>query len=280
LKERMMKKIVLVLVVVLVAAGVAGAANLPSGVTGLWNFDDSANLGKATVGTDLITNAYQTGGPHGGALNTWIGTWANVTGGLTANGGGIAWDPITWEPATRGGIKFVNEYSVAMDIMLPAVEVGSNGEWRSLLQTADTPMGNDGDMWIAPDGSVGAGSNYSATGVFATDGTWYRVVMAADLGNFFKVYVNGTEVLNIAGDNGAELDGGLSLYDYSVSFFSDAWGYDGPVICDTLAYWNRTLDGTEVASMGDISTAMTVPEPATMSLLALGGIALLRRNRK
>jgi len=266
----MMRKIVLVLVI-LAVAGVAGAVNPPTGMTGLWKFNDGANLGKATVGTDLTTNAYATGGPDGGALNTWAGTWATVTGGLTANGGGVGWNPDTWveDPA---GIYFVNEYSVAMDILLPGAPT-----WRALLQTADTPNGNDADLWIGSDGSIGLGANYSAAGAVPGD-TWKRVVFAADLGNYFRVFVDGTPVVDLSADD-IGIDGRLSLYDYSVSFFSDDNWEDGPVICDTLAYWNRTLTDAEVAALGDTSSAI-VPEPATLSILALGGLALLRRSRR
>jgi hypothetical protein len=250
-----MKKIVVCLLV-LAVAGVASAAALPSGCTGLWLFDNSANLGLATIGTDLYTNAYYTGGPGGGALNTWPHTYATVTGGLAANGGG----------------DYVNEYTVVMDIMMPA-----GSDYRSLLQTADQPEKNDGDMWVwVPDGQIGVGSNYSATGVVTTN-TWYRVTMAADLGNYFKVYVNGVEVLNIT-DSKASLDGDLSLYDYSVSFFADNDGEDGAVICNTLGYWNQTLTNAQIAGMGNAFTVLTIPEPATIAVLSLGGL-LLRRKK-
>jgi hypothetical protein len=248
-----MKKLVLV-ALLLAISGIAGAANLPTGCTGLWLFNDSAHLGKATIGTDLTTNGVFTGGPDGGALSTWPGTYATNTGGMTANGGG----------------SYVNEYSIAMDITLP-----DPAGWRSLLQTADGPTNNDGDLWIAPDGSVGVGADYSAAGLMPNN-TWKRVVMAADLGNYFKVYINGVEVLNITGDKAA-LDGDFSLYDYSVSFFSDDNWEDGAVICSTLAYWNKTLSAAEISSMGNAFTPLTIPEPVTMTLLALGGLLIRRK---
>jgi len=48
----------------------------------------------------------------------------------------------------------------------------------------------------------------------------------------------------------------------------------------TAAVWDHALTTDEVAGMGSTTTALTIPEPATMSILAIGGLALLRRNRK
>jgi hypothetical protein len=171
-----------------------------------------------------------------------------------------------------------------MDILLP-----DPAQWRSLMQDAPTPTSwESGNIWIYPEGEIGDGDARSdpldwpgctsPPGVFA-DSTWYRVVIAADLANSLKIYVNGTQVASIT--DGLGVDGWFSLYPNTVSFFADAYGYDGPVICDSLAYWNQTLTDAQVASMGDTSSPMrVVPEPATMSLLAIGGLALLRRNRK
>jgi hypothetical protein len=253
-KEMLMKKLVL-LSLVLAISGVAGAAAIPVGCTGLWLFDNSANVAQATIGTDLTTNAVYTAGLGGGALSTTYGTWATNTGGMTANGGGA----------------YVNEYTIGMDIYLPAP-----GEWRSLLQTANTPTKNDADMWVSSAGEVGLGASYSAAGAIPT-GTWCRVVMAADLGNYFKIYVNGTEVVSLTNDIG--LDGRLSLYDYSVSFFSDDNGEDGPVICNTLAYWNRTLSGAEIASMANAYTVLEIPEPMTLGLIGIGSLFCARRKK-
>jgi hypothetical protein len=45
--------------------------------------------------------------------------------------------------------------------------------------------------------------------------------------------------------------------------------------------WDHALTSAEVAGMGSPTTPLVfTPEPATMSLLAIGGLALLRRNRK
>ncbi|MEN6387138.1 MAG: hypothetical protein ABFD79_18315 [Phycisphaerales bacterium] len=252
-----MKKNLVSLMILAVAAiaSTATAAVLPSGCTGLWLFDNAANLGQATIGTDLTTNGFPTGGPGGGALNTWPGIYATNTGGMTANGGG----------------DYVNQYTIVMDITLP-----DPAGWRSLLQTCDEPMGNDGDMWIASDGSVGVGANYSAEGIIPTN-AWKRIVMAANLGSYFKVYVDGVEVLNIT-DSKAALNGDLSLYDYSVSFFADNDGEDGAVICNTLGYWNRTLSSAEISAMGNAFTVLSIPEPITLSLFGLGTLLFVRRK--
>lgn len=80
---------------------------------------------------------------------------------------------------------------------------------------------------------------------------------------------------------GQDVDGRFSLYTDRVNFFADndwedAWGLVGNV-----AVWDHALTSDEIAAMGSTTTPLVfTPEPATMSLLAIGGLALLRRNRK
>jgi hypothetical protein len=273
-----MKKILAGLAV-LVAAGVANAQNVPSGLTGFWRFQDNANKLAATVGTALTTSD-----PGNSAWMT--GPWTVINPGLSDNGivQERAWDymTLTHGIGPNGGGSYVNNYTVAIDYLQ-----GSDG-WNSLYQTAGDAHANDGELFIAPGSGGGrAGSTigigtvgYSSLTFDASQ--WHRIVWSVDNSSFFRVYVDGTLFLDGAGQG---VDGRFSLdpsfYLFADNDWEDQWGLVG-----TVATWERALSGEEVAGMGgwiggaSEPTPLTIPEPSTLSLLVVGSLVLLRRNRK
>ena len=266
-----MKKIVPGLAV-LVAAGIVNAQNVPSGVTGLWRFQDSANKLQATVGVDLTTSD-----PGNSAWYT--GPWTVINPGLSDNGvvQERSWDYLSVNPSftANGGGDYVNQYTVAIDYV--QTQVG----WNSLFQTSWGGNDNDGDLWIAPDGTIGVGDIGYSTLTFDSS-TWHRIVWSVDNSSFFKVYVDGTLFLDGAGQG---VDGRFSLYADRFNLFADDSWEDMWGLVGTVATWNRALTSSEVAGMGGWigsatePTPLTIPEPSTVSLLALAGLVLLRRIR-
>jgi len=282
-----MKKI-LVSLVVLAVAGAAFAAttpNVPAGYTGLWRFQNSANLGAATVGTDI---AFCAGGvavdcygvQYTGSIYTYIGTpennnlygdnqifqesswnYMSVTHGISANGGG----------------DYVNSYTIMMDYSQGSLSGLWNGNYyNSLFQTSQTNA-NDGDLFIkGPDYAnsvIGCGDTGYSTLTFDSS-VMHRIVISVDNSSFFRVYVDGVLFLDAAGQG---IDGRFSL-DPTFCLFADndwedAWGMVG-----TIAVWDHALTTAEVAAMGSASTTLVIPEPATMAILALGGL-LIRRKK-
>jgi hypothetical protein len=292
----MMKKIVLILVV-LAMANVAFAdtvVNVPTGVTGLWRFQNSANMGAATFGTDM-TFLMGSGSPtpdtppaqFTGSYYTYIGPPANNNlygDNKVAQERSWEYMHVTHGISPNGGGDYVNSYTVLMDYQQGSLSGYWDGwYYNSLFQTSQTNA-NDGDLFIAtPDQGDGVYTN-SVIGVGDTgysDLTFdsslaHRIVLSVDNANFFRVYIDGTLFLDAAGQG---VDGRFAL-DPTVNLFADndwedAWGMVG-----TVAIWDHALTSDEVAAMGGVTTPLVIPEPATMSLLALGGIALLRRNRK
>jgi hypothetical protein len=263
-----MKKIV-VGFAVLATAGIVNAQNVPSGVTGLWRFQDSANKLTATVGTALTTSDP--------GNSTWFsGPWTVINPGLS-DGGVVqerSWDylTVTHGIAPNGG-SYVNQYTVAIDYQQ------TQAGWNSLFQTG-SPHGNDGDLWIAPDGTIGVGDVGYSSMTF-NSATWHRIVWSVNNGSFFRVYVDGTLFLDGAGQ---AIDGRFSLdptfHLFADDSWEDMWGLVG-----TVATWDRALSSSEVAGMGGWigsatePTPLTIPEPSTLSLLALAGLALLRKIR-
>ena len=270
-----MKKIVLVLSA-LAVAGVAEAGNVPSGITGLWRFQTSADKLKATVGVDLTTSD-----PGNSAWMT--GPWTVIEPGLSD--GGIvqerSWDYLTVNPSftANGGGSYVNKYTVAIDY----VQTSGLGAWNSLFQTSWGGNDNDGDLFTDGAGHIGIGDAGYSTATYDAS-TWHRIVWSVENGNFFRVYVDGTLFLDGIPQ---AVDGRFSLYPDRFNLFADDSWEDQWGLVGTVATWDRALTGGEVAGMGGWiggalePTPLIIPEPATMSLLAIGALfGLIRRIRK
>lgn len=257
----MKSTIISIMLVVLATAGFARAdVVLPAGLTGFWEFSDSTNVAHATVGTDLglhnVSGSDWLLGGLGGAVDVDRSAWLTVTHNI---------------PAGTGGGSYVNEWSILMDIMVPT---SSQGQWASLYQT-NTSNANDGDFFVRnTDGALGvAATGYSANKI--SYDSWLRVVVSVDNGSFYRIYVDGAQWHE---GNVQSIDGRFSL-DPTILVFADEDGEDYPKYCSTLAVWDRPLTGDEIASMGNASTVI-VPEPATIALLGLGGLAIIGRKRR
>lgn len=201
---------------------------------GLWKFDDSANLVKADIGSDLVLTGSQTSvnGPVEGnkATQIGLGSYLAMAHGMAANGGGA----------------MVNEWSLQFDFSVQNLDA-----WYAFFQTDPTNT-SDADMFIKKTtGVIGTSrSTYSVNA--ASPNTWYRLVISAKQGEFFKVYVNGvlwveTPVLT---DVAFALDGRWALAP-SLLLFGDDDGDDGLINCSEVAIWDVALNAEQVAEMGD-----------------------------
>lgn len=241
-------------------------------LVGLWEFDDSFNLAKATVGNDLvfdgISPAYSasiaddSANSLSGVMTTVLGdaNTISATHGIAPNGGG----------------SFVNQYSIVADIFTP---VDSRSSWRTLYQT-NTGNTNDGEYFIRNDNdALGVGViGYSSNPIDET--VWTRFVLTVDLtqdGDDFVAYLDGS--LFFTHPNDQSVDGRFSL-DPSVLFFTDNDGDDAPLQVGALALYDGVLSPADVSRLGVAGTAI-IPEPSTSSLLGLLSLALaIRRNRR
>jgi hypothetical protein len=278
LKESTMKRIALVMLLVMFAAGIVSAANVPAGITGLWRFENEADRLNATVGADLVTSNPSNPG--------WMtGPWTIIEPGLS-DGGIIqdhSWDYLSCYHgiAPNGGGDYINEYTIAVDFY------AGGGAWNSLYQTAWNGNSNDGDLWIDATDTTAATIGVSPVGYSTQtfDATkWHRIVWSVDNGNFFRAYVDGALYLDGAGQ---PIDGRFSLELDRFNLFADNDWEDAWCMAGTVAVWDRALTTEEIAPMGGWlngsfePTPLTVPEPSTFVLLAAGlAMFFVIRKRK
>jgi hypothetical protein len=162
----------------------------PAFVTGQWDFNASnlvATCGQplqyfdATVQADTsfgTTTSYGisdiTGQPAtvmycAPSVSSWGGLI--VTHGIAPNGGGTN----------------VNQYTVIIDLLYPAVG------WSSLWQT-DVTNASDGEAFFNGSGGLGVSGQYNGA---LSPGVWHRVVLAYDLTRKeFSKYVDGVNLLS------------------------------------------------------------------------------------
>lgn len=269
-----------------------------AGVTGQWDFTGGLT---ATIGADL-----QYGDGPGGTTegNTAFGKTSDFSlptivptdAGGTATGAAVNAELMRFTQSTANtqGYKMfpgaaandgfsggdVNQYSIVFDVYYPAA---STDKYRALFQTR-AANDNDADFFIG-DGSVGPSPNGIGIagqydGTIAPD-TWYRIAMVVHLvddgGPTLMKYING----NLVGSQ-TLLDGRFGVWADGTGnpswIFSDNDGEVELGYVDRVAFYDASLSANDVALLGGLKNGPVVPEPATLSLLALGAAALLRRR--
>jgi hypothetical protein len=198
---------------------------------GVWTFEDVNNLVKATVGEDLISSGNFTvidGPGNTKAVKPEANSYFTIHHNIGANGGG----------------EYTNEYTLMMDIRGSAAEFGG---WLSVFNTRQDNAG-EGKLWIDGNGLIGfaALGGYSSTGL--RPDTWHRVVIAAKLGESFRVYIDGAHVFTAT--QGYEVDGDiLSLFTDVVYIGYDGAGYPGPNFAE-VRMWNVQLTDGQISALG------------------------------
>jgi len=256
-----------------------GAGNASGGLINYWSFAQSnatgntfADLVGSNPATNTTTNAYVVGasgtanaattvtGPNGGGAT-------GITTTLKQLGAGTAGSPWTLE------FMYKN--------------VSSPGyRWGYLLNRAGGPVGMN--MGYSTNANK-IGANVGATTVLngpawtPTANTWYDFAMTYD-GSTLNLYITPYSPTVTAPTLFASYTGStLAAISATVGLgfgTGDGSRYGVNGAFEWAAVYNTALTTADITSHIVADTGFTAPEPATMSVLVLGGIAVLVRRRR
>lgn len=131
-------------------------------------------------------------------------------------------------------------------------------------------------------------------GVFSTQtlstGQWYHLAFTfngTSSNPFLKLYVNGDEVGSQVIDPGtlSSSPSGIMAFGAKLNIFGnpiDPADQNLKGDMDGLVFFNTDLSGSEIKAISNAGVGAVVPEPSTISMLAIGlaGFALNRRRRR
>lgn len=249
----------------IVTLGIAliASAQVKAGFAGVWEFNNAANIGQATIGTNLTIV---------GTAPTFVASQS--FSGLTLNGviqttPGVANHLLaTHGIAPNGGGTRVNQYSMLFDMRRP-----NTNEWRTLFQS-DTSNTSDGDYFVRDsDARLGVGAlTYTPTYQMPSD-QWVRLVITADLtaAGSYRAYVDGTLVHT---HTQPALDSDRFSLLPTVLLFGDENNENNLLSIGAVAIWDQALTAVEVGGLG-IAGAPIVAIPEPSSLLAVCSVVLV-----
>ncbi|MCI0514310.1 T9SS type A sorting domain-containing protein [candidate division KSB1 bacterium] len=226
--------VILSLLSILLVASVFAQAPVRKG---WWKFDDAANLLKAEAGfgSDLGlvgTHLWDQGPEAGnGCVRIGVGSHYKMAHGIAPNGGG----------------SFVNDYTLQIDFLIPALET-----WYTFFQT-NAANSNDGDGFINKQGNIGvAATGYSSYAI--TTDEWYRLVISVNHGTHYRYYLDGQLLLN--GET-QEIDGRFAL-ESLLLLFADDDGDDGEIDVAEVAIWDYALSSSQIQALGGFGHQLPV----------------------
>ena len=229
--------------------------------------------GKHSVNTINLSNFSFTGGTlHAGTVNVDI----------TNFGGRFA-------PYSPGvgviGTSTVRDFSMTDDAVLE-IELGGQG-WFDKVVSQDFVLNGTLDVVLYGGYTPGLWDSYTI--ISASNGGSYSITGAFDvIPEGWSVSIEGTDLVLIYGirhPGDTNLDGDVDAFDYLVlqAGYGTASGatwdigdFDGDGDVDIFDYLDLQSNYGWTASGGGGSS---IPEPATLSLLALASLAVLRRKR-
>lgn len=264
-----------------------------------WAFDDgSGNTATAIAGTDATI-----GGTEGvdfiWSTDTMFPGDGHSIRMIAHPGYGIDMG----QPALPKGANAVSDFTLSLRLNVPPV--GAN--WDSIISDITSSDGSTvdrGSFIFNSSGNTGVGTNYrigqvgvwhadgafyntADTGVDITGGVWHHLAFISENeGAAMQIYVDGVQVLST---NYASQSGGFTqAYDSSCIADSGCPNHPGGTgdhylrFIDEPMFYYRALTFDEIGwlATNPIGSAPPIPEPASLALVGLGGLLLLRRRRR
>jgi hypothetical protein len=243
------------------ACSVAASAN--AGLIAHYTFDSD---GSATVGTDAtlgegasIDNTNFVAG--GGSLLLDPNAIVTDTSGADGAVGGDSFD---WSGSdVRTVTFFVRASSTQVDALGTMISLGSGTGGGNRF---DIRLDN-GNLRL----EVQAGG--STTGSALADDTWHHVAIvvpgATSTVNDVQYYIDGALVGTFS--NAQNIDTGVGPLRIGDSYQDTGRDFTGNI--DDVRLYDTALTANEIAALA------AIPEPGSLALLGLGGLAMLRRRR-
>ena len=248
-----------------------------AGVLAHWSFDETTHAG--TTFADSSGNGYN--GTIGGAGSD---AWLDAEGKFTTGGGGLSTAGFEMNDGGSGQVPQFNASLTQTDFTFAT---WFNTDQLSQQQALFGNWGGAGYSFLFQVYSsrlyigVRNASNVDiVTDFISADGdlsqdTWHHIAITWDRDTkTMLAYIDGTQVGSKVSTQ-TDIDIKAVDQDYWIGRARDGKVADANF--DEMWVFDQALTVGEVSSL---MTSNVVPEPATMSLLALGGIAMLKRRKR